>query len=67
MYYHRSIHFYMVLYIQQSPYGTPIQIIIRLEKLCICIDHRAHRCLGFDESEFTKLVIVFIVLLHYAI
>ena len=33
----------------------------------ICRDHRVHRCLGLDESEFTKLVIVFIFLLHYAI
>ena len=49
-----------VLYIQQSMYGTPIQVIIQeLERLCIFRDHRAHRCLGLDESEFTKSVLVF--------
>ena len=56
-----------VLYIQQSPYRTPLQIIIQyLEKLCICRDHRAHRCFGLDKSEFTKSVIFyFFTLFHH--
>ena len=29
---------------------------IQLKKLYICRDHRAHRGLGLDESEFTKSV-----------
>ena len=53
------------LFIQQVPCRTLIQISIhQLEKLYICPDHRAHRGLGLDESEFTKSVIFFILLGH---
>ena len=31
-----------------------------LEKLYICRDHRVHRGLGLDESEFTKSVLFFL-------
>ena len=34
------------------------------EKLYICHDHRAHRGLGLDESEFTKSVLFFTLLGH---
>ena len=38
-------------------YGTVIQIMVQA-KLYICRDHRAHRGLGLDESEFIKSVTV---------